>query len=294
MQIKFILNKEFVKFINLIKNTIYEMEKCLVCKSINCLSIINQKLMINKCKICKAIFLEKEYQQLKDEPYVKVSKIKELYLKQIQKPIEVKIINYYMNYLKKNTNMNFRSVLDIGAGYGYLIKKFGEMKVSGDGIESNGFKNKFAVTKNIKIGYFDENFKLKKKYDLICFTQVLNYLRNTKQILDNVKKFLNDEGLIFIVTTNPESKYVIEDYSNASEESYYSNMLYSKKNFEELEDIGLKLLDYTTYREDIAIDFIRGNKVTTFLKYRMNLKKPIVEDPEGNIAMILLKKIEKS
>lgn len=271
------------------------MEKCLVCKSINCLTIINQKLMIYKCEICKAIFLEKEYQQLKDEPDVKFPKIKELYLKQIQKPIEDKIINYYMNYLKKNTNMNFKSVLDIGAGYGYLIKKFGEIKISGDGIETNKFKNKFAVAKNIKVGYFDEDFKINKKYDLICFTQVLNYLRNTKQILLNIKKYLNDDGLIFIVTTNPESKYVIDDYSNATEESYYSNMLYSKKNFENLKEcVGLEMIDYTTYREDIALDFIHKNSILTFIKYRMNLKKHIVKDPDGNIAMILLKKSFKT
>ena len=96
---------------------------------------------------------------------------------------------------------------------------------------------------------------------------------------------------MFIVTTNPESKYVIEDYSNAKEESYYSNMLFSKKNFKELEDIGLEMVDYTIYREDIALDFIRHNSMVTFFKYRMNLKKPMVKDPEGNVAMILLKKI---
>ncbi len=266
------------------------MEKCLACDSTNCLKIINHNLRIYRCRLCYAIFLEKEYQQQKIDNSKTYSKIEEIYFKQTQIPIEKKIVNYYIEYLKTKTKMNFKSVLDIGTGYGNLIKKLKELGIDGEGIESNQLKSKMAVVDNIQLAYFDENFELERKYDLICFTQVLNYLRNTKQILYNIKKYLNDEGLLFIVTTNPESKYVIEDYSNAKEESYYSNMLFSRKNFDDLHDIGLEILDYTTYREDIALDFIHGNKISTFFKYRMNLKKPMVEDSDGNIAMILLKK----
>ncbi len=270
------------------------MMKCLACDSINCLKIINQNLRIYKCQLCNAIFLEKEHQQQKIEASETYSKIKETYVKQTQKPIEEKIINYYIDYLKTKTKMNFKSVLDIGTGYGYLIKKLKRIGIKGEGIESNQLKNKMAVTDNIQLAYFNENYEIGGKYDLICFTQVLNYLRNTKQILLNIKKSLNDKGLVFIVTTNPESKYVIEDYSNATGESYYSNMLYSKKNFENLkEEIGLEMIDYTVYREDIALDYIRRNRMLTFLKYRMNLKKPMVKDPDGNVAMILLRKSPK-
>jgi len=271
------------------------MKKCLACNSINCLKMINQNLIIYRCEICQAIFLEKEYQQQKIEPTKNYSKMKETYFKQTQKPIEEKIVNYYMNYLTAKTKMNFKSVLDIGTGYGYLIKKLKNFGVYAEGIESSKLKNNLAVTNNIQLGYFDENFELEKKYDLICLTQVLNYLRNTVQVLLNIKKYLNEGGLIFIVTTNPESKYVIEDYSNATKESYYSNMLFSKKNFKKLkEEIGLEMMDYTIYREDIALDFTHNNSVLTFFKYRMNLKKPMVPDSDGNIAMILLKKIVKT
>lgn len=270
------------------------MEKCLACGDSNCLEIINRNLIIYRCKNCYAIFLEKEYQQQKIDSSKKLSKMEEAYFKQTQKPIEEKIVNYYIKYLKTKTKMNFKSVLDIGTGYGYLLKKLKALGMNVEGIESKKFKNDFAVTNNIKFGYFDENFELSKKYDLICLTQVLNYLRNTTQILLNVKKYLNNDGLIFIVTTNPESKYVIEDYSNATGESYYSNMLFSRKNFENLKEIGLEMIDYTVYREDIALDFIRKNKLTTFLKYRMSLKKPMIKDDKGNVAMILLKNSIKS
>jgi len=266
------------------------MEKCLACNSTNCLKIINKILTIYKCELCNAIFLEKKYEQEKNDKNKTYSKIKEVYLNQIGKPIEEKIANYYVEYLKTKTKMNFKSILDIGAGYGYLIKKLKKLDIEVEGIESSQIKNKFSVVDNIQLAYFDENFELGRKYDLICFTQVLNYLRNTKQILNNIKKYLNDDGLVFIVTTNPESKYMIENYSNVKEESYYANMLFSRKNFEELQDIGLEMLDYTPYMEDIALDYVNGNKIITFFKYRMNLKKVMVENSNGNITMILLKK----
>jgi len=50
------------------------------------------------------------------------------------------------------------------------------------------------------------------------------------------------------------------------------------------------MLDYTPYMEDIALDYVNGNKIITFFKYRMNLKKVMVENSNGNITMILLKK----
>lgn len=77
------------------------MEKCLACESVNCLKIINQILMINRCERCHAIFLEKEYKQQKIKSVQNVSMIKETYLKQIQKPIEEKIVKFYIEYLKK-------------------------------------------------------------------------------------------------------------------------------------------------------------------------------------------------
>ncbi len=146
------------------------MMKCLACDSINCLKIINQNLRIYKCQLCNAIFLEKEHQQQKIEASETYSKIKETYVKQTQKPIEEKIINYYIDYLKTKTKMNFKSVLDIGTGYGYLIKKLKRIGIKGEGIESNQLKNKMAVTDNIQLAYFNENYEIGGKYDLICFT----------------------------------------------------------------------------------------------------------------------------
>jgi len=65
-------------------------------------------------------FLKKNMSKKNDKTY---SKIKKIFINQTGKPIEEKIANYYVQCLKRKTKMNFKSVLDIGAVYGHLLKK---------------------------------------------------------------------------------------------------------------------------------------------------------------------------
>ena len=206
-------------------------------------------------------------------------------------PIEKTIADYYLKYLKSKTSMKFENALDIGAGYGCFLKKLKEYGMKTSGVEYSKQKINCGVVDNIKFKRFDENYIFDQKFDLVCLTQILNYLRNTYKILENISENLNLGGSIFIATSNPESKYIIRDCKNSIEESYYANMLYSKKNFEiACKKMGLVLKDYSVFREDIALDFTNQNNISTYIKYRFNLKKPIVTDPEGNLALILLTK----
>ena len=265
--------------------------ECLACNSSSGLKIINKNLNIFCCEVCNAIFLEKEYHEKELKYLQEDSKIHQVISKFAHIPIENKIADFYIKYLKSKTFVKFDNALDIGAGYGCFVKKLKENGIKTSGIEYSKQKVNYAVVDNIKFERFDENYIFEQKFDLVCLTQILNYLRNTYQILENIKKNLNDKGSIFIATSNPESKYIIRDYSNAIEESYYANMLYSKKNFEmACKKIGLVLKDYSVFREDIALDFTNKNNVLTFIKYRLNLKKPLVPDSEGNLALILLTK----
>ena len=267
------------------------MESCLACNSSSGLKNINKNLNLLCCEVCNAVFLEKEYHEKESKYLQENSKIHQYMRKFIDIPIENKIADFYLKYLKSKTFMKFDNVLDIGAGYGCFVKKMQKNRIKTNGIEYSKQKVNDAVVDNIKFKRFDEDYIFEQKFDLVCLTQILNYLRNTYQILENIKKNLNDGGSIFIATSNPESKYIIRDYSNASEESYYANMLYSKKNFEmACKKIGLVLKDYSVFREDIALDFTNKNRLLTYIKYRLNLKKPLVTDPEGNLALILLTK----
>ena len=265
--------------------------ECLACNSSSGLKNINKNLNLLCCEVCNAVFLEKEYHEQESKYLQENSKIHQYMRKFIDIPIENKIADFYLKYLKSKTLMKFENALDIGAGYGCFVKKLKDCEIKTDGIEYSKQKINNAIVDNIKFKKFDESYIFDQKFDLVCLTQILNYLRNTYEILESIEKKLNQNGSIFIATSNPESKYIIRDYSNASEESYYANMLYSKKNFEmACKKIGLILKDYSVFREDITLDFTNKNRLLTYIKYRLNLKKLFVPDPEGNLALILLTK----
>jgi 2-polyprenyl-3-methyl-5-hydroxy-6-metoxy-1,4-benzoquinol methylase len=194
----------------------------------------------------------------------------------------------YIKYLKSKTKMNFKNVLDIGAKYGTFVKSFEEIGIDAIGIESDQNCVQLATTKKIKWGFFDENYQTTQKYDLICLPQVIYYFPDTYLILNHVKKMLNPNGLIFVSTYNTDSNFFktnIKDITNTC------NMLLSREEYSSLnEKMGLELLDYTTYVSNVSLDFaFNKNSKSSFLKYRLGLRKGLIPDPDGFIAFILLK-----
>jgi len=119
---------------------------------------------------------------------------------------------------------------------------------------------------------------------------MLYYQRENYAILEKIKKMLTPKGLIFIATLNPQSS-IIKNELRDQIPTYGANMILSKNNFEDLEDkIGLRMIDYTTYKSNVGYDYHIGkNRVLVFLKYYLKLKKAIVPDDDGNIAFVLLK-----
>lgn len=95
---------------------------------------------------------------------------------------------------------------------------------------------------------------------------------------------LNDGGMIFVSTINPESTL----NKNISF-SDTINVILSRKNYESLESkMGLKLLDYTTLKTNILYDM---KKKFNILLYFAKLKKPYLFETDGNHAFLLLKKL---
>lgn len=71
-------------------------------------------------------------------------------------------------------------------------------------------------------------------------------------------------------------------------------VILSKKKFEQLETIGLKLIDYTTFEPHIYIDRIKGggnplHEAKNYFKYF--IKKDYSPSADGHIAFLLLKSI---
>jgi 2-polyprenyl-3-methyl-5-hydroxy-6-metoxy-1,4-benzoquinol methylase len=194
----------------------------------------------------------------------------------------------YVKYLKKNTKMNFENVLDVGAKYGSLVKEFEKKGIKALGIEADEKCVQLAVTKHMKWTYFDENYQTDQKYDLICLPQIIYYFPDTYSILNFVKKLLAPHGLVFIATYNIDSDVFKTKFKD---NLTTCNMLLSRKEYASLnEKIGLELLNWTNYTSNISLDFaLKNNNITSFLKYRLGLRKGIFEDPNGFFAFLLLK-----
>lgn len=265
---------------------------CLACGKTNCLTYLNSKSKTLYCNNCSSIHLEKEDIN-KNQDFLEYNKqpifFDKLRTKIINIPLATMVAEEYVQYLKSHTEMNFKNALDIGAQYGVFVNMLNNLGINAYGIESNQKFVSLSKTNKIQWTYFDENFPLEKKFDLICLTQMIYYIRDNYKLLANVKKILNKNGLIFITTINPESLFV-KELVRTRMGTHTSNMLFSKKNFESLDNkLNLKLINYSTYRANYDIEKYKSkSKKLTFLKYWLKLKKNHESSPDGNHAFILL------
>jgi 2-polyprenyl-3-methyl-5-hydroxy-6-metoxy-1,4-benzoquinol methylase len=261
--------------------------RCLACGQSSGIHSFNEELKILQCGECGAIQLESEFKKkIHDRKSENIGLIEKSVTRLTYVNASKLISDQYMEYLKLHTDMKFKTALDIGANFGVFVKDLNNVGIDAEGIESNQRSIFLAVTKKIKWAYFDEDYIIEKKYDLICLTQMIYYQRDNFKLLNRVKNMLKGNGLIFISTLNPLSTY-IKSYLQPQG----ANMIFSKKNFESLHDkLGLALLDYSTYRTDYYLDLFKSkHQKLTGLKYFLGLKKTYVEDPNGNHAFILLK-----
>ena len=117
---------------------------------------------------------------------------------------------------------------------------------------------------------------------------MIYYQRKNYAILEHVREMLTNNGLIFIATNNPESPITYELKDELP--LIGTNMILSRKNYESLNKVlGLEMIDYSTYRSNVSIDFHSRNKYVAFLKYNLGIRRPLVPDPSGNHAFVLLK-----
>ena len=115
---------------------------------------------------------------------------------------------------------------------------------------------------------------------------MIYYLPDSFAILKKCHEMLNDNGLVFISTINPESSLIKNKLTvNFTPDV---NIYLSKLNYAHLENF--ELLDYTNYNADMFNEMYQHNKIK-MIKFMVGLKKPYTINPDGNHAFLLLKKI---
>ena len=121
------------------------------------------------------------------------------------------------------------SILDFGSGSGtniYMLSKYGEVDVyEKDNKTSNFLKKKFNRN-GIKI--IKKCFS-KKKYDLILAADVIEHIKNDKQIVKSLNKILKKNGLIVI--TVPAYQFLFSKKDKALKHFRRYNIANLKKLF---------------------------------------------------------------
>lgn len=268
-----------------------KIDCCIVCHSKNCVKYLFKEKDCVVCDKCDAVYgvnPPQHKEQFDNQVGFSGGMIRKIGVSTISRRFRDILSGQYIRYLKEKTEFNFCNVLDVGAHFGNLVNKFNEFGINAEGLEASKEFSNFSVTDKITYGYFDENFKSDKKYDLITFTQMMYYVKDPIMMVNHAKNFLTKSGLIFISTYNTNSSEFRKN-KNFFEDSY--NIVQSKKNFETLN--GFKLVDYTTYKSDMITNMVNNTDKTNILKNYLtfHFRKPFEEDIDGHQAYILLKPI---
>lgn len=267
------------------------MTICKICKTEEQVEQFKEKREIFLCKNCKCIFSKESSH--KDFPsIISQNKIRN----SIQQKIAKRTAQHYIEYLKTKTDFPFQSAFDIGAGYGHFVSGLIELGVDANGIEAKKDTFEKKVTEKIQFGYFDENFHLKRKFDLISFNQCLYYFDDVFSILKKSREMLSNNGMLFISTVNTESDFRLKNKIWTQG----CKICLSGKNFQDLESIGLKLIDISSFTDNLFVDvFLHRRKKLKNLQFLKNLimystkmKKMIISEKNGVHNYILLKKIK--
>ena len=132
-------------------------------------------------------------------------------------PIRIKyikdnLINDFKLKNKKNPLKGLK-ILDIGCGGGLLSEPMARLGAEVVGIDPS--KKNIEIAKlhlkksNLNIKYYNfspENFKSKKKFDVILNMEIIEHVENVNFFINQSSKFLKKSGIMFVATLNQTLK----------------------------------------------------------------------------------------
>lgn len=245
---------------------------------------------IFKCQKCGAIFADIEDDKINRDENIQLNKISSNRFWINRKLYESTALWDYV-YLKTHIDLKkVKTSVDIGAQFGFLVKKLSEVGIRSKGIEP--LKLKGTVTDDIINTYFDLTYDEIQKYDLICLTNMIHYFPDSYIILNKCLRMLNENGFLFITSYSVDSSLIME-FVNRRERG---PLLYlSRKNYEDYcNKNNVSLIDYSTFYSKLFLS--RVNKKTKliilirFFLYQFKILKPFKRNPDGERNYIILQK----
>jgi len=261
---------------------------CNLCYEDNCLE--EYKKDVRLCKKCNSIFTDFEH-----EKFPSITSLDSTIKVKMQKKISKIVAEAYVEYLKTNGGLRFENMLDIGAGYGSFVEILQKKGVNAEGIESDESTVKNSNS-NIMNAFFDENYIIEKKFDLIAINQCLYYFHDQFKILEKISNMLNNNGKVLISTINSESTFRLKNkiWTQGCQ------VVLGTKIFQNLEKFHLKCENITPYDDNLYKDYFLHqhdqNSNQKFWKntilYLLKRKKMITMNEDGINHFILLQKFD--
>ncbi len=141
----------------------------------------------------------------KSENYISHTDSKRNWFEKVYQLVKNYTINQKWKLIKKYTNSNSISILDIGCGTGDFLKYgINKLKVNGVGVEPNNEAAAISSSKNINV-YNSLNELNDAKYDVITLWHVLEHVTDLNEYFSFFKNYLKENGILIIAVPNFKS-----------------------------------------------------------------------------------------
>jgi trans-aconitate methyltransferase len=119
------------------------------------------------------------------------------------------MLNWYPKQVLKLAGHS-RTILELGLGHGFTTNLFSHhfnrhVVLEGSLAVIDNFKKKYPQCRAHLIETYFENYESDEKFDVIVLGFILEHVDNPFQILNHYKKFLAQQGKMFVAVPNAES-----------------------------------------------------------------------------------------